>query len=170
MKINKSQTNHIVQVSNEIKNIAKKNVQKPETINELVNESKTPKMSLETVMPKSNIIKKVKEEFDVKKAIEDFSDINDTKTIEKICEKWQTDLDIAVKKFTTNDIAPEKAYEAHRQTMDNLIVYSNFTEKVFSMNNSEQVFDKYIMPQMLKHQEAMQAIDNIAVVKQSYGK
>ena len=172
MKITPKLTEQVTEVSAKIKNAVKEELSKSEIQEEV---SELPRMSLESVMPKGSIIRKSVEKFDVKKAIEEFHDIHDTKTIEKICAEWNKDLDRMVEKFSSGEIHPAKVYDEHRKSIDGLEQYNTFAEKVIEMatNSGEvdaasKIFEKYIEPSIMRTQETMHKVDNLPSVHSAY--
>ncbi|MCR5266302.1 MAG: hypothetical protein K6E29_06885 [Cyanobacteria bacterium RUI128] len=176
MNINPKLTEKVVEVSAKAKKAVVEKVSKGETFEESIAE--LPRMSLESVMPKGNIIRtaqKAAEEFDVKKAIEEFSDVHDTETIEKICKEWKKELDAMTKKFTDGEINPIKVYEEHRSSIASLEKYNDFSMKIMDMmtnsgniEEASKIFEKYIEPSILNSQATMHVIDNLPSVRSAY--
>ena len=136
-----------------------------------------PKMSLETVMPKAKIIKPAKD-FDLEKAIQNFNDISDTETIEKICKEWNKDLNKMSDEFLTKKLEKEGIYEKHQESLKSFDKYQLFSDKIYEAilsapgNKREAltIFEKYIEPIIIRTQELLKTIDNIPEVKNAYVK
>lgn len=144
-----------------------------------------PRMSLETVMPRRNIIRgtgeitpRTKEERDsmIHRLIYGFKDISDTKTIGKICTEWDKDLEQMSKEFLTEKLQKEGLLKKHQDSLKTLNKYQLFADKIYkailnSPGNKREalsVFEKYIEPIVLKTQETLKTIDNIPEVKKAY--
>lgn len=177
MQINPKLTEQIVKVSADVKNLVTEEVSKSEAMERV--QAKLPTMSLESVMPKKNIVKtaeKAIESFDVDKAIEEFSDIHDVKTIEKICKRWEHDLTGITKKFVEDTIPQEKVYEEHRKSIDELAKYEKFAVKLSDIMEKANVdpeeclraFSQYIEPHIMSTQATLRVIDNLPKVKKAY--
>lgn len=175
MKINPKITEQITEVSVKAKNAVKEEFSKSEVREEV---AELPRMSLESVMPKSNIVrstKQVAEEFDVKKAIDEIQNIIDVETIKKICAQWKKDIDTISEKFKSGKIPQEKVYEEHRNALESLSMYDIFAEKITnlasqdaSLEESIRIFAKYIEPQILHSQGMMRIVDNLPSVRAAY--
>ena len=140
-----------------------------------------PRMSLESVMPKQNIVirsvqKAATEEFDVMKAIKEFHDINDTETIKKICRAWQADLSKIEEQFISGRIPEKEVYKEHRMAIEDLNKYGVFSNKVFEATfinpaqnkRAMEIFEKHIEPIIMQSQETMRTVDNLPSVKKAY--
>ena len=139
-----------------------------------------PIMSLETVIPKKNIIRSTtaKRELMIHKMIDGFNDISDITTIEKICTEWHKDLDKMSHDFLTKKLPKKGLHEKHQEYLKTLNKYQIFSDKIYEAilntrgNKREalSVFEKYVEPIIMKTQEMFKNIDNIPEVKKAYEK
>lgn len=176
MNINPNLTEKVVEVSAKAKKAVAEKVGKGETFEESIAE--LPRMSLESVMPKSNIVRtaqKAPKKINVKKAIREFNDINDTETIKKICDQWRRTLERATEGFCSETIPPTKVYKAHRKFVKDLEKYGLFTQKAADLvtkskdvDKASKIFEEFIEPCMIESQKTMHAIDNLPSVKSGY--
>lgn len=118
-------------------------------------------------------------EFDVKKAIEDFHDINDTETIAKICHCWRDEYTKLLEDFTPEKIAkmedPKATHQAAIKAIEN--IYGRFTDKISQMHNNPQtvekvteVFATHIEPITHLSMETYSKIDRISAMSHAYTK
>lgn len=135
-----------------------------------------PRMSLETVMPAKNVIKKSRI-MNVSKLVDEIKDLNDTEIIDAICESWSKEYDILLKRFSPEKIATMKDPRTSHQAAINIINrrYKPFTDKIDELLASEkyseramQFFAEKIEPINQKSMETFSAIDRNSHMSKAY--
>lgn len=178
MKIGPKTTEKTIQLIADAEKMAKEITSKESVAEKTTAE--LPRMSLESVMPKQNIVrtaqKAATEKFDVEKAIKGFEDINDTETIDLICTAWKNDLKKMKEQFISGKIPEKEVYKEHRLALNDLNKYETFSNKIFEAifispdqnKHAMEIFEKHIEPVIMQSQETMRVIDNLPSVTKAY--
>lgn len=176
MNINPKLTEEIAKVSVDLKNTAKDLVTKQEVGNRLQGE--TPK-GLCAGYFHPDIIKKTSEDFDIKKAIEEFHDINDTETVEKICDCWREEYAKLLETFSPENVKQMLNPKARHQKAIIAIEekYKGFTDKIGDMAMGEdevaskkarEVFATHVEPITQLSMETYSKIDQLPAMRSAY--
>ena len=116
-------------------------------------------------------------EFDLEKTIENFNDIHDTKTIEKICYNWMGEYTKLLEDFTPQKISEMKNVKAEHQAAINRInkKYEKFTDKIYKMidesrdtEEAAEIFSNYIEPITNLSMETYSKIDRLSGMSIAY--
>jgi len=116
-------------------------------------------------------------EFDLEKTIENFNDIHDTKTIEKICYNWIGEYTKLLEDFTPQKVSKMNNVKAEHQAAIDRInkKYEKFTDKIYKMieesrdtEEAADIFSNYIEPITNLSMETYSKIDRMSGMSSAY--
>ncbi len=122
-----------------------------------------------------NLIKNT--DTDIEQTIENFNDIKDTKSIEKICYCWMEDYTKLLEDFSPQKVSDMKNVKEEHQSAINRInkKYEKFTNKLSDMlintenaEDAENVFTNYIEPVTRLSMETYSKIDRMSLLSKAY--